>query len=268
MTAPPWRQAEARVLRPGLHLLECRVDDFDVRAAVVFGQSAALVWDTLAHPVSMGPAVRLLGNRSPIVVYSHGDWDHVWGTGAFAPAPQVVAHAACAERFQEEIPAELAGRMRAEPGRWEAVRLVPPTRSFSGALELDLGRLSVRLEALPGHTPDCLVAWIPAWGVLLAGDTVETPLPFVNDGDAVGMWIEGLRRWTREPALTCVVPAHGDVGGVEVVNETLHYLKALLAGAPLPVPDGAPAFYRRTHEDNVRRVTRAAHGGPGPAPGA
>ena len=36
-------------------VLETRVDDFDVRSAVVVGGSRALVWDTLAHPDQMRP---------------------------------------------------------------------------------------------------------------------------------------------------------------------------------------------------------------------
>lgn len=212
------------------------------------------MWDTLAHPLPMRPAARIVAERTPIVVYSHGDWDHIWGTAAFASPRGIVAHAACAERFRTELPAELAERARSEPGRWDAVRLVPPTRTFSQTLDLHLGGLSVRLEALPGHTPDCAVAWIPSWGVLLAGDTVETPLPVVNDGDAVAGWVERLRGWAREPELRWVVPSHGRVGGPEVIRETLAYLEGISSDTPPSVPANAPPFYRRTHEDNLRRM--------------
>jgi glyoxylase-like metal-dependent hydrolase (beta-lactamase superfamily II) len=236
------------------------VDDFDVRAAVVLGRSGVFVWDTLAHPVPMAPAARLVADRRPIVAYSHGDWDHIWGTAAFPSTPDVVAHVACAERFRSELPEELSRRQHAEPGRWEAVRLVPPTRSFADPVEIDLGGVSVRLEALPGHTRDCAVAWIPEWGVLLAGDTVETPFPVVNDGAAVTAWVEELRRWAGEPGVQWVVPSHGRVGGVDVIRESIAYLEGLLRGAPPAVPADAPPFYLRTHRDNVLRV-RAAHRG-------
>ena len=254
MTAATWSEATHRELRPGLHLLESRVDDFDVRAVVVLGRSTALVWDTLAHPVPMGPATRIVANRRPIIAYSHGDWDHVWGTAAFPSAPDVVALAACAARFRSELPRELAERQRAEPGRWDAVRLAPPTRWFDHGFDTDLGGVSVRIEALPGHTPDCAVAWIPEWGVLLAGDTVETPLPVVNDGAAVAGWVERLHRWAAEPGLQWVVPSHGRVGGVDVIGETIAYLEGLLGVAPVTAPTNVPPFYLRTHEDNRRRM--------------
>ncbi len=254
---PPIAPSRTRELRPGLHVLETRVDDFAVRSAVVVGSSAALVWDTLAHPDQMRPAAGLLAGRPAVVAYSHADWDHVWGTGALEGHPPVVAQERCGARFLREVPEELARRCRAEPGRWDAVELVPPGELFATSTELDLGGVRVRLEHLPGHTDDCAVAWLPDQGVLLAGDTVETPLPFVNHGGAVPAWIAGLRRWAAEPALELVVPAHGPVGGRPLVEATVRYLEALLAGAAAAPDDSEDAFYRRTHRDNVRRVEEA-----------
>lgn len=260
MSRPGWEEATPKELHPGLILLDSAVDDFDVRAVVVLGRSRALVWDTLAHPAALRPAREIVGGRETVVVYSHGDWDHVWGTGALTAPADVIAHARCARRFASEIPEELERRRRSEPDRWSEVAIVPPRRVFEDALELDLGDLSLHLEELPGHTDDSAVAWIPARGVLLAGDAVETPLPVVNDPAAVPGWIDGLRRWTREPRLRLVVPSHGPVGGVELVEQTLGYLERLVEGRPPKVPAGAPPFYRRTHADNVRRMERGAAG--------
>lgn len=243
-----------REVRPGLHLVEARVDDFDVRAAVVQGSDAVLVWDTLAHPSQLEPAASLLARREVVVAYSHADWDHVWGTAAVRRPREIVAQRASVRRFTAEVPAELERRRAAEPGAWDEVRLLPPTHTFGRAYELDLGGVAVRLEHLAGHTADCAVAWIEAWGILLAGDTVETPLPVVNDAAAVPAWIEALRRWEAEPALDLVVPSHGRVAGREVVEATAAYLEGLLRGAPLRVPEDLDAFYHRTHEENVRAM--------------
>ena len=260
MTAPGWSPAATLELRPGLHLLETRVDDFDVRAAIVLGRDRALVWDTLAHPMQMTPAARLIGRRPVTVAYSHGDWDHIQGTAALGEVQEVVAHAACRARFVSEVPAELQARVRAEPGRWDAVRLFAPTRTFTGWVGIDLGGVTVRVEHLPGHTGDCTVAWIPEWGVLLAGDTVETPLPVVEDAAAIGGWLERLGRWAREPGLECVVPSHGHTGGPDVIAETIVYLDTLRRGGPWSLPGGTAPFYLRTHEENVRRVGAAGSG--------
>ncbi|HZD03279.1 MAG TPA: MBL fold metallo-hydrolase, partial [Longimicrobiales bacterium] len=193
-------------------LVETRMDGFDVRSAVVLGSARAVVFDTLAHPSDMAPVRPLVEGRPVTVVYSHADWDHAWGTCGLDEWGEVIAHSAASERFRDDVPRELAER-RASSTEARAVELVPPDRAVTGGVELDLGDVTLALSPLPGHTPDSLVAFARPWGVLLAGDAVETPLPVVNDVAALPGWIGGLETWARDPAVTTVVPSHGRVGG-------------------------------------------------------
>jgi glyoxylase-like metal-dependent hydrolase (beta-lactamase superfamily II) len=246
-----WDPATLSELRPGLVLVESRVEDFDVRAVVVTGTAGAMVWDTLAHPRQMDGAARLVAGIPTQVVYSHADWDHVWGTAALEEVAEVVGHAACAARFVDEVPSELRERRKQAPDAWRAVRLVPPTRTFQDRTSVKLGDVQVEIRHLPGHTADCCVAWIPAWGVLLAGDTVETPVPVVNDAAAVPSWIAGLRRLLEIREVATVVPSHGPVGGPELIAATAAYLQALSKGhSEAPGPGAAP-FYHGTHRRNL-----------------
>lgn len=253
MTATPgWAGSSLRELRRGLHVVESRVDEFDVRCAVIVGTERALVWDTLAHPEQLRSVPALLEGRTGVIAYSHADWDHVWGAAALPSVEEVVAHERCAERFRHEVPEELARRRAVEPGRWTGVRIRAPTHTFRETWAADLGGVSVLLMHLPGHTADCSVAWIPEWGALLAGDAVETPVPLLNHGGTVPEWLEGLRRWEGEENLTLVVPAHGRVGGREVLSECREYLETLAQGGTLRRLRELPAFYRRAHEENLR----------------
>lgn len=230
------------------------MEAFDVRAAVLVGAERAVVWDTLAHPSQMVEVGSLVGELPVTVVYSHADWDHAWGAcGIGENLEAVIAHQAAATRFATEVPAELEARCRADPEAWSAVRLVPPTTTFADELTLDLGGVTLHLHTLPGHTPDCIVGFVPEWGVLLAGDTVETPLPVVNDGATVGEWVERLERWRDDEAVASVIPAHGRTGGRELIGETVAYLRSLLDGTATDV-GAVPAFYRKAHEDNVRAM--------------
>lgn len=260
----------ARALRPGLHLLETEVEAFDVRAAVLIGTRRAVVWDTLAHPAQMAPVASLAEGLPVTVVYSHADWDHVWGTcglaGGEAPGrpggvEAVLACEATAERFRGGVQADLARRRAdAPPGSLDAVRLVPPSTTFVGSTRVDLGGATLHLHALPGHTEDCLVGFVPEWGALLAGDAVETPLPFVNEGAAVPEWIEGLERWAADARVTTVVPSHGPVGGRELIEETAAYLRSLVDGSARAGSrrgedlSSLSPFYVRTHARNLERV--------------
>lgn len=243
--------AHVRRVRSDLCLLETRVDDFDVRSAVVLGDRSALVWDTLAHPDQMAPANALLRGRPFTVVYSHADWDHVWGTAGLDGCRAIVAHRAAAERFQHEVPSELATRRRHDAGVWDSVRLLGPTSTFVRQRTVDLGGLRVVLHALPGHTADCIVAWIPRWGVVLAGDTMETPLPILNGADQVQAWIDGLARLEQDGSVHDVIPSHGEAGGRGPLLETLRYLRAMASGRAPALPPDLDPFYRRAHEKNL-----------------
>ena len=58
-----------------------------------------------------------------------------------------------------------------EPFAFGDVRLVAPTRTFSGQLELDVGGREVRLlEVGPAHTEGDLIVWVPDERIAIAAD--------------------------------------------------------------------------------------------------
>lgn len=249
------------------------MEDFHVRGAVVAGSRRAVVWDTLARPAHMGGVAELARDLPLTVVYTHGDWDHVWGTaGLTRPWAEILAHEACGARFAGELQATLAERRVSSPGEYDDVVLIPPTRTFRGAVTLDLGGITLELHPLPGHTPDTVVGFVPEWGVLLAGDAVETPLPFLNPGSPAESWMASLEAWAQKldgwardlerrtlgpeghPGAggrhPLVIPSHGPVGGTELLRQNARYLRKLLSGEePELSPDLSP-FYLQTHEAN------------------
>ncbi len=239
---------------PGLWLTERRLDEFDVRGAVVVGSERALVWDTLSHPRDMEPVHALLSDRPFSIAYSHADWDHVWGTAGLPAASSIVAHDACAGRFSAEVPETLARMQVEKPGQWDDVLLIPPTLTFSTTLTFDLGDVTVELSYLPGHTLDCLVAFIPEWSILLAGDTVETPFPIVNGGAGLGDWMRQLQGWAVDERVATVIPCHGEIGGRDLVRRNIDYLAGLRDRETPAIPSNMTAFYRAGHERNVRKA--------------
>ena len=112
--------------------------------------------------------------------------------------------------------------------------------------------MTLELHHLPGHTEDSIVAVVPERALLIAGDTVETPLPVVPPGAPLGRWVEGLERWAQNDRVERVVPAHGVIGGREIVRRTIDYLCDLRDGHPAPIEDALTGFYRATHEANLR----------------
>jgi glyoxylase-like metal-dependent hydrolase (beta-lactamase superfamily II) len=243
-------------LAPGIWTIDVATPEYDVRGALVRGTRCAVVWDTLSHPRDMSPWLPLIGGRELVVVYSHADWDHVWGTGGLPRAAAIVAHGEAAGRFVTDVPATLAARRREAPGTWDAVTLAPPTQVFDQELVLDLGGLTLALHHLPGHTPDCCVGFVVERGVLLAGDTIETPCPVVPAGAPLDAWARALRRWASDTRVDVVVPAHGPIGGRELAGGTAAYLEALREGAPLHPAEPLTPFYRQTHARNLAHARR------------
>ena len=248
------RLPRVRELMPGLFLLETELDDFDVRSVVIVGSTGAVVWDTLAHPAQMSVVRDLVSGVPLSVVYSHADWDHVWGAAGVPVPLEVVAHELAGARFVADVPAKLEEKRASQPGVWDDVELVTPTRLFRGTLSIDLGGATLELHHLPGHTPDSVVAWIPEWGTWLAADAVETPLPVVNEGGAVPAWVDELTRWASLDGLTSVIPSHGRLGGRELMEDNISYLQSLMRGVDAPPGNAMQPFYRDTHNRNVRAM--------------
>jgi len=244
-------------LEPGIWVRQVALEDYAVRGALLLGDERAVVWDTLSRPGDMRPFLPLLADRHLVVVYSHADWDHVWGTAGlpYGQAP-IIAHERARARFTSDVPAALAEKQAAEPGVWDDVVLVPPTEGIERRGVIELGGLSLELHALPGHTLDCIVGFVPERGLLLAGDTVETPFPVVPADSLLAGWISELERWASDDRVRTVVPAHGRIGGREVLVDTVAYLGAILRGQPIEPQGVLTPFYRQTHLANIRWAGR------------
>jgi glyoxylase-like metal-dependent hydrolase (beta-lactamase superfamily II) len=238
----------------GVFATEVALGEYDVRGVLLVGDTRAVVWDTLSHPRDMACWLSLIGGRDLVVVYSHADWDHVWGTAGLPldRAAIVMGHRACQARFTVDVPRTLRERQLAEPGAWDEVMLIAPDTVFDVETTVDLRSMTLELHHLPGHTPDTIVGFVPEQGLLLMGDTAETPFPVVPTDSPLSVWVEGLEHWERDPRVRTVVPAHGPVGGVDILQRNIHYLRALLEGRPPLVTEPLTDFYRTTHEANLR----------------
>jgi hydroxyacylglutathione hydrolase len=109
------------------------------------GEDAALV--DPADPEAARALAREHGVRPRWILHTHGHPDHSGGSG----------------RLRGELGAAVVGH--GGDARW-----FPPDQDVAGRPELALGRLRLRVHAVPGHTPgSVLYEWS---GRLLAGDTL------------------------------------------------------------------------------------------------
>jgi len=245
--------------------------DFPVTAALVAGTRHRVVVDTLIEPADMAPFA-----GATLVVYTHSDWDHCWGTAAFPGVP-VIGHRLTRERLTAPEADEALAQMRAaNPAAFANSQVVPPDLTFSVRLTIDAGGLTVELHHLPGHTSDSAVVHVPELGLLLAGDAVETPIPTLSEPGHIRRWAASLRQWSRA-GVRHVVPGHGRPGGPELLAENAAYIERLAEAAeagldrgqsveemaaalpltallPAASVDQLPPYYRQQHRENIAQI--------------
>jgi glyoxylase-like metal-dependent hydrolase (beta-lactamase superfamily II) len=231
-------------------------------AVLVIGDGASVLVDTLWDPrltrrmlAAMAPMIA----EAPIetLVNTHSDGDHWWGNQEVAGA-EIVATEAAAAVMREQSPAEmnrfglLAGALRLagatplpyprrsdvaaiaayvreamNPFTFDEVRLVPPTRTFSGELELNVGGREVRLiEVGPAHTQGDLIVWVPDAQIAIAADILFIGVTPIMWAGPLERWVAALERLLELHAER-LVPGHGPVCGPNEVSRLIEYWRWL-----------------------------------------
>jgi glyoxylase-like metal-dependent hydrolase (beta-lactamase superfamily II) len=242
-------------LYPNLWIVDITLPEYSVRGVVIVGDKQVVVWDTLSHPNDMAGIESIIGDKPYHVVYSHADWDHIWGTAGLTGQPlSIIGQTHCLERFNLDVPKTLTKMQQDQPNQWDDVELIPPTQTFDKQMTLDLGGITLELHHLPGHTQECIVGWLPELGILLGGDVIETPLPVIEDDSPVEDWLNSLKQWADNDKLMRTIPAHGTIEGRVCLDNTINYLQKLLGDSDFPIPDNLDDFYRDTHTKNLKIV--------------
>ncbi len=202
-----------------------------VTAGVVAGPQWAVVIDTLALPEETLAMREFIEEEIMVpvryVINTHYHADHAWGN-CFFPGAQVIAHERTRQLLQERGQPALE-EARRQDAQFRKVRLILPHITFSeGRLSLKVGRKTLTLLPLPGHSPDGIGVLVEEDKVLFAGDALM-PLPFLVDGDYDAQ-VSSLKQMLRLH-LENIVPGHGDVvlrGEIdETIKGNLAYLSAI-----------------------------------------
>jgi len=199
-----------------------------VTAGAVIGPNWAVVIDTLAMPEE-SLAIRDFIEQElniPVryVIDTHSHADHAWGN-CFFPGATIISHTLCRKLL------DTTGRQALEEARkgnqvFRNVKIVLPQITFDeGTLNLRVGKKTLTLFPLPGHSFDNLAVVVDEDRVLFAGDAAM-PLPYIVDGN-----IDDLTSSLKKIAkmgLENVVQGHGDIvlrGEIDnYIKDNLNYL--------------------------------------------
>jgi glyoxylase-like metal-dependent hydrolase (beta-lactamase superfamily II) len=200
-----------------------------VNAGAVVTSEGTLLIDTLGVPSETREVKEFLesrlGNYVRYVVNTHYHADHSGGT-CFFPGATVAAHALCRTMLDTRA-REALGSAKSDNRELADIQVVLPSLTFArGSLSLQMGKRTMRMVALPGHSPDGIGVLIEEDRILFSGDAMM-PLPHIRDGD-----VETLVRTLRMISgmgLENIVQGHGEVilrGEIdEMINSHLAYLE-------------------------------------------
>jgi glyoxylase-like metal-dependent hydrolase (beta-lactamase superfamily II) len=199
-----------------------------VNAGAVIGPEWSVLIDTLAYPEETREIRDFLEGRigRPVryLINTHYHSDHTLGNCWF-PNAVILSHTLCRELLDRWGRGSL-DELKHQNRELRDLRLVLPEVTFqAGGLGLRVGRRTLRLIHLPGHSPDGIGVLIVEDRVLFSGD-IMMPLPYLVDGNYEVMQ-ESMKRIPRMK-LENLVQGHGEVilrGEVQSsVKRNLKYL--------------------------------------------
>jgi glyoxylase-like metal-dependent hydrolase (beta-lactamase superfamily II) len=223
--SPPPRPWQDRWRELAAGVLVRRHQVLDLNVTLVLGDELALVVDTHSHAGyarALVEAVRQVTALPWVVLDTHAHFDHCFGNATFRaeqPGLDIWGHEGCVANLVDfgDLQRRVTAQEMREAGREEdaeaveAVEIVPPNRTFTDDVTLDLGGRTVVLHHPGrGHTDHDAVVEIADAAVTVAGDLVEEgAAPSFGDGFPLE-WATTLTRLL--PRLgSRVVPGHGDV---------------------------------------------------------
>ena len=227
-------------------------------AGLVVGDGASLLVDTLFDlelTAAMLSAMADTTSAAPIgtVVNTHANGDHCYGNQLVADR-EIIASKATAEEMNH-VPPVMMAQLNAAPGdvgelfrsffgdfRFDGIDLTPPSRTFEGRLEVEVGGRAIELiEVGPAHTNGDTIVVVPDARTVFTGD-------ILFNGGAPIVWAGPLENWIAACDLMLgmdvetVVPGHGPVTDKAGVVAVRDYLTTVLGAARECHANGVDAF--------------------------
>jgi glyoxylase-like metal-dependent hydrolase (beta-lactamase superfamily II) len=220
-----------------VHVIPDRRVEFVPNIGIVTGDNAVLVIDTAMGAENgrrvLSEARRIAGDRKLFLTTTHFHPEHAFGAQPFQRDATYVANSAQAQELADkgtEYVEMFSGFGPVLAELLADVELVAPEITYAGEeARLDLGGTAVELLYYgPAHTRGDQLVFLPEERILFAGDLVENRfLPIFPDEDAIGSRWLGLLDRIEALDPDVVVPGHGAIGDVGLVEELRAYLLAV-----------------------------------------
>jgi glyoxylase-like metal-dependent hydrolase (beta-lactamase superfamily II) len=242
---------------------------------IVVGDRATLVIDTGIGErngrIVLSEARKLSKNTEFYTAATHYHPEHDLGATAFPASTKMLrwrTQQKEADELGPDIMKRFAGFSPAIAELLKGAKFRAADIVFDDAVVLDLGGVHVRAWGVgPTHTGGDTVFFVEEDKVLLAGDVVMPVFVAANgQSSSIAKWLADLDQFD-ELNPTKVIPAHGRMGGVELIRRQREYLAAVQSGAAAAKREGKSLddTTKQLAEPIAARFPDLAPGGGGPA---
>jgi glyoxylase-like metal-dependent hydrolase (beta-lactamase superfamily II) len=222
-----------------------------------------LIIDPAIGPADLAALADELAGRGlrPAAGWStHPHWDHVLWARALGDVPRFAVARAVAAAAAQRADLVSAAEQSAPGHDLELIGRLTALEQGADAIGWDGPEARVVIH--DGHAPGHGAMFLPAAGVLIAGDMcsdAEIPLLDLASADPLGDYRAGLERLAALAGVRYVIPGHGHVGDTAEfrrrVDADRRYLDALERGGPVGDPRLTQDWLRAEHDAQLRWVT-------------
>jgi glyoxylase-like metal-dependent hydrolase (beta-lactamase superfamily II)/rhodanese-related sulfurtransferase len=185
---------------------------------------------------------KMTGQKKIYLILSHSHSDHVFGMRVIKDkGAEVIGHKLTAEHLKDDNGQYFRfiidmDKISPEEGmkRYGHVLLSEPGRYIEHDTCLTIDGEEIHLFVTPGHTPDSICIYHPGSKTLFAGDSIYEgmdPATRFGGPEEWKLWISHLER-LKELDIQSVVPGHGKISGIWVLDQNISFLKQKLEKNP------------------------------------
>ncbi|MEO8466918.1 MAG: MBL fold metallo-hydrolase [Gammaproteobacteria bacterium] len=226
---------------------------------IVVGDKATLIVDTGIGDrngrIVLAEARKVSKNTEFYVAATHFHPEHDLGATAFPGAAKMLRWRTQQQDVDElgsDLNQRFAGFSPAIAELLKGAKFRPADILFDDAIRLDLGGVHVRIWGVgPTHTRGDTVFFVEEDKVLFAGDVVM-PVFVAASGQAssITKWLVDLDEFDKLNP-TKVIPAHGRMGGIELIRHQREYLAAVQSGVTAAKREG------KSLEDTTKQLAES-----------